>query len=263
MSAKYETFRMTWKEIKEATDKDPVVLIPLGSTEQQGPHTPTGDYRAAQAVAAAVAKRTGSLTIPTLPFGYSEYFRKFPGTITLSAETVLSVLLDIVESLHENGFNHILFCNGHGGNTPVVDRAARIIRREYGLLVPSLNLWNLITPDVKKEIYGDKDLSGHGGEPLTSMLMYLEPDDMRMDLLKETGRNETFRKVKIKGLNKGEIDGIEGFFYFDMDDISSDGVTIVLDTASAERGKLLFDKVVDKASTFVNGFKKINTLAAE
>ena len=259
MSKKYEMFRMTWKEIEQSMKDDPVVIIPLGSTEQQGPHTPTGDYRAAKAVAAKVAEATDSLTIPTLPFGYSEYFRNFPGTITLSAETVLSILLDIVKSLHSNGFNHIIFFNGHGGNAPIIDRAARIIRKEYRLIVPSLNLWQLITPDIKKEVYGEKDLSGHGGEPLTSIFLYLEPEDMRMDLAKNLKTNTNWQNLKIKGLNKAELNGVEGFLYFDMEDISLDGVTISPNSPSAERGKYLFEKVVEKASIFVNGFKGIKT----
>lgn len=260
MSKKYEMFRMTWKEIEQSIKDDPVVIIPLGSTEQQGPHTPTGDYRAAKAVAAKVAEVTDSLTIPTIPFGYSEYFRNFPGTINLSAETLLSVLLDTVRSLNSNGFKHIIFFNGHGGNTPVIDRAARILRKDDRLIVPSLNLWQLITPDIRKEIYGEKDLTGHGGEPMTSLFLYLKPDDMRMDLAENLQTNTNWQNLKIKGLNKAEINGVEGFLYFNMEDISSDGVFLSLNSASAERGKHLFEKVVEKASIFVNGFKDTETL---
>ena len=67
---KHELYRMTWKEVENAFKKDPVILIPLGSTEQQGPHTPTGDYRCAEAVAKAVSKRTGVYMTTCIPFGY-------------------------------------------------------------------------------------------------------------------------------------------------------------------------------------------------
>ena len=260
MSRKYEMYRMTWKEVEEAVKEDPVVIIPLGSTEQQGPHTPTGDYRAATAVAKEVAKATNSLTIPTVAFGYSEYFRNFPGTISLSAETLLSVLLETVRSLRSSGFKHIIFFNGHGGNAPVLDRAARILRREDKLIVPALNLWQQITPDIRKEIYGEKDLTGHGGEPMTSLFLYLEPDDMRMDLLKNLHTNTHWQNLKIKGLDKADIEGVETYLYFNMEDISPDGVFLTLESASAERGEKLFAKIVEKVSLFVNGFKKTITI---
>ncbi len=260
MSKKNEMFRMTWKEIEQSIEDDPVVIIPIGSTEQQGPHTPTGDYRAVKAVAAKVAEVTGSLAIPTIPFGYSEYFRNFPGTITLSAETLISVLLDTVRSLSSNGFKHIIFFNGHGGNAPIIDQAARIIRKDDGLIVPSLNIWDLITIDIRKEIYGEKDLTRHGAEPMTSLFLYLEADDMRMDLAENLQTNTNWQNLKIKGLDKAEINGVEGFLYSNMEDISTDGVFLSPNSASAERGKYLFEKVVEKASIFVNGFKNIETL---
>jgi len=260
MPRKYEMYRMTWKEIETEVKNDPVVIFPLGSTEQQGPHTPTGDYRAATAVAAKVAEITNSLVIPTIPFGYSEYFRNFPGTISLSAEILLHVLLETVRSLYASGFKHVIFFNGHAGNAPVIDRAARMLRREDRLMVPSLNLWQLITSEIKKELYGEKDLTGHGGEPMTSLFLYLEPNDMRMDLLRDLRTNTNWQDLKIKGLDKAELNGVEGHFYFNMEDISPDGVFLSLGSASAERGEKIFIKVVERASVFVNGFKKIQTI---
>lgn len=260
MFKKCEMYRMTWKEIEMEVKNDPVVIIPLGSTEQQGPHTPTGDYRAATAVALKVAKETNSLVVPTIPFGYSEYFRNFPGTISLSAETLLSVLLDSVRSILSGGFQHIVFFNGHAGNTPIIDRAARIIRREERITISSLNLWELITPDMRKEIYNGENTTGHGGEPMTSLFLYLEPNDMRMDLLKNLNINYNWQNLKIKGLNKAEVNDVEGYIYFNMEDISSDGVFLFIESASAERGKKIFEIVVERASRFVSGFKETQTI---
>lgn len=75
----------------------------MGSTEQQGIHSLTGDYLAAEAIAKRVAEKAGAYYVPVIPFGCSEYFRCFPGTISLRPSTVEAVITDVVESLTEHG----------------------------------------------------------------------------------------------------------------------------------------------------------------
>ena len=177
---KHALYTMTWKEIEEAFAKDPVVLIPMGSTEQQGVHTLTGDYLAAEAIAKRTAEASGAYYIPVIPFGCSEYFRCFPGTISLRPSTVEAVITDVVQSLTEHGVTKLFFINGHAGNTPTIEDVARKLRREKGLTCFSIDLWQGLTDKAKKDIYGDEDSSGHGGDPLTSVLLYLYPEYMRM-----------------------------------------------------------------------------------
>ena len=63
--------RMSWKEAKEAFQLNPVVMIPMGSMEEHGPHSPMGDYRIATIAAARIAEKTEALVTPVIPFGYS------------------------------------------------------------------------------------------------------------------------------------------------------------------------------------------------
>ena len=93
---KHALYHMTWKEIEEVFKNDPVVIIPMGSTEQQGIHSLTGDYLAAEAIAKRVAEKAGAYYVPVIPFGCSEYFRCFPGTISLRPSTVEAVITDVV-----------------------------------------------------------------------------------------------------------------------------------------------------------------------
>src|SRR5512146_3032678 len=81
--AKVELARMTWREAGESFRSNPVILLPMGSVEQHGPHVPVGDYRYATEVANRIALRTGAIVAPTIPWGYSEHFRPFPGTLSV------------------------------------------------------------------------------------------------------------------------------------------------------------------------------------
>jgi len=108
---------MSWPEAESAFAEGRVVLVPVGSTEQHGPHLPLGtDSFTAQALAARAGRRTGALVTPTLPFGYAEYHTDFAGTLSLSNETYTRVLIELVDRLVRYGATHILFVNGHGGN---------------------------------------------------------------------------------------------------------------------------------------------------
>lgn len=69
-TTKHELSRMTWKEAEEAFAQNKVFLLPLGSMEEHGPHSVTGDYRAAEEAAKEIAKRTDSVMVPVIPFGY-------------------------------------------------------------------------------------------------------------------------------------------------------------------------------------------------
>ena len=85
---------MPWTEVREAIQRGAAALVPLGSIEEHGPHSPMGDYMAIHDIAGRTGEAAGDLVVPTMPFGYSEYFRHYPGTITLRAETLSAVVGD-------------------------------------------------------------------------------------------------------------------------------------------------------------------------
>lgn len=241
---KHALYTMTWKEIEEAFAKDPVVLIPMGSTEQQGVHTLTGDYLAAEAIAKRTAEASGAYYIPVIPFGCSEYFRCFPGTISLRPSTVEAVITDVVQSLTEHGVTKLFFINGHAGNTPTIEDVARRLRREKGLTCFSIDLWQGLTDKAKKDIYGDEDSSGHGGDPLTSVLLYLYPEYMRMDLLGPVENIREYKGVPVTGLKKGMVAGVPFNLYMDMSDMTKQGIMGNPFASSAERGEKIVNHLV-------------------
>ncbi len=94
---------MTFLEFRERMAEDPVILLPLGSVEVQGPCNPMGDFRLASALALRVAERTGAIVAPTFPFGNADYFRDVPGGIQVSSATFCGVLRDMVSAFRDHG----------------------------------------------------------------------------------------------------------------------------------------------------------------
>lgn len=107
----------TWCEIKEYLKNRTDIIIPIGSTEQHGPMGLIGtDAICPEIVAKRIGERENILVAPTINVGMSQHHLQFPGSMSLRPSTLMAVVKDMVTSLAGNGFTHIMFLNGHGGN---------------------------------------------------------------------------------------------------------------------------------------------------
>lgn len=176
---------MTCAEFAERAKEKPVILLPFGAQEQQGPHSPMGDFILADRLAALAAERSGAVAAPTVPFGESETLRGMPGCISLRPPTLVALIEDICENFLEHGLDHLVILNGQTGNGPCIDQATRRLRRKHGVMIPRLDLWRITTPEQRTKIYGPDaaKAQGHGGDPITSMFMHLHPELVRADLI--------------------------------------------------------------------------------
>lgn len=250
---KYGMHYMTWKEIEKAFKEEKLILIPMGSMEQHGSHSINGDYLAATYVAERVAEKTENLFLPTIPFGNSSYFKSFPGTISLREETVTLIIKDIIENLINHNQYEIIFLNGHAGNKSSINTAVRELKEVYPKLnVHTFNLWQTLTQAQKNEMYPTQsDPSGHGAEPLTSIMRYLYPSFV--DFSKNEFKNEKINNdgKEILNLNQMNVSGINVDVYVDMKDLSEDGIYSNSFRPSAEIGEKALENIVNNITEVI------------
>ena len=167
----------TWTDAHEA-DTD-LAVLPVGSTEQHGPHAPLGtDFLNAEAVAeAAVSSFDREVALgPTIPIGVSEEHRQFTGTLWVSPDTFRAYVRETVEALISHGWNRIVLVNGHGGNIPALGEvAARVSRAEAALVVP-FTWFDAAETDLSM---------GHAGPVETSLLLHTRPELVDTDRFDE------------------------------------------------------------------------------
>lgn len=108
-------YKLTWPEVKEYLRENDLVLFPTGSTEQHGKQlAEDNDAYTALEVSKRVAEKTGVLVAPVMPFGYSPHHMGFPGSVTLSFQTLVNVYKEVCKSLMKHGFKKIVIMNAHG-----------------------------------------------------------------------------------------------------------------------------------------------------
>ena len=169
-----------------------IAVLPVAATEQHGPHLPLSvDSVLADGIVAAslphLAPELSVLFLPTQAVGLSPEHARFPGTLTLRAETVLRLWTDIGESVAAAGVRKLLLFNSHGGQVSVLDLVARDLRARLNLLVYSCSWFNLPVHDAQGQdlnalFSADEHRFGiHGGEIETSMMLALAPQRVQMD----------------------------------------------------------------------------------
>jgi creatinine amidohydrolase len=256
--ASVRTAELSWRMVEEARDRGAAVIVPMGSTEEHGPHSPTGDYLITDAIAEAVARETGDLVTPTIPFSYSEYFRHYPGTVTVQAETLRLLLRDVVGSLLDQGFRRVILFNGHNGNGPILQTLIREFRRERGILIPAVApLGFAQSPALMRELYGDNPI-GHGGEPVGSMMTYLRPELVDIERAEDWG-TQPFLGQTTAALSGITFQGHQVMLAVNMEDVTPpSGSLSDPRLASRERGERLVSHAIEDLIAFVRWFKTVD-----
>src|SRR5581483_9299511 len=160
MTAVRERFleRLTWPEVAEAIDRGvDAVLLPIGTTEQHGPHMPldTDCFIARSLCGRAAEAGEGAgvelLVAPTLNVTLSWYHMQFPGSLRLSTTTLLNVVAEVCDSLVQHGLERIVAVNGHGGNVAALTVAVNHYFETTGRRVFLAQWWDLAS-DVLAEV---------------------------------------------------------------------------------------------------------------
>jgi creatinine amidohydrolase len=256
--SRYE--ELTWPEMREAIERQPVVLLPFGTIEDHGPHLPVNtDNVIVEAFCLEVARRASGevLTMPVVAYGLDEHHMDFPGTVSVDMHTLISYVSDVAISVAWHGFSHLLVVNGHGSNAPIADLVARRVVLETGIVCGAMSPNAAIDPTLSEPVFSQRRRSepggvAHAGEYETALMLYLRPDLVQMD-----------RAVREMGQITLE--------YFNWDHprpsilswqdwwsrMSQSGVCGDPTVATAEFGQALFETTVDNFVRFVREFRTI------
>lgn len=199
---------ISWTRARDMLGESDTAILPVGSTEQHGPHCPLGtDSITAECVASRVSDETGLLVLPLIPIGVSDHHRQFHGTLWVSKTVFRGYVKEVILSAASHGIRKILIVNGHGGNTSALYDVAEELRAEYDVIC-------LIAYSYTSK------LDGHAGRDETSILLTMRPELVDMSLAPDERQKTQLGGLDIKGLNKIGISQ----FPWDTSDLSETGV---------------------------------------
>lgn len=175
-----------------------VVVLPLGSTEPHGPHLPLGTdvYQVTQLCRMAVAQANDKggrvLLYPTLPITNNVNFRRFPFALRIGVRTLMDTIIDVARQCWEDGVRKVVVVNGHGGNPAAIDAALREIAGMDDMPFVCWS-WGIEPAGFVDPIEHPSD---HGGEDETSRMLWIRPDLVRRDQM----RDNPFGKLRVPAL---------------------------------------------------------------
>ncbi len=250
---------MAWPEVQDIVNKRPTVLIPVGSNEAQNLHNPTGyDAFVAQRLVEEAAKKCNAVIAPVQPYGYSDIFVEFPGTITLRPETLEAVFVDIAKSLIKSGFDHMLFVNNHDPNHVPLSNAINKVRDECGITCASIWPTTLARSFAQDLFDNANEVLVHGNEPSTSLMKYLYPDLIRMDLAKSQPKPSKFQNFELASPSNLSHQGQKVPIFLRVHDVAPQGGWGD-PKGDVEAGKVMFERMVDFVASFVEKYNDLDT----
>jgi creatinine amidohydrolase len=194
-------------ELAKLAKRNAIVIVPIGSTEQHGPHLPTQvDTRlvteVAQRAARVMSSRHPTLVTPTIPFGMSEHHMSLNGTITLDYATMAGVLGCVCHSILRDGFKRIFILNGHGGNTDGIYTFISEFTVRHRVPLAGGTYWNIAQTEIAQILEKQKALL-HACEAETSMMLALAPELTDRDGLSQVRGDLVAGLSAIPGVNAG------------------------------------------------------------
>jgi creatinine amidohydrolase len=187
-----------------------VAVLPVAATEQHGPHLPVSvDATLVDGVVNASLPHLPVdlpiLFLPTQQIGKSNEHIRFPGTLTLSAQTVISLWMDIGSSVARSGIKKLVLLNSHGGQASIMDIVARDLRTEHDLIVYSANWYNLPLGDAVMGLFPAEEhrFGIHAGDIETSMMLALREQFVDMEQAKNFHSTSADRAAKYPVLGNG------------------------------------------------------------
>ena len=221
-----------------------VAVLPVAATEQHGPHLPVSvDTTLVNGVIEASLAHLGAdlpvLYLPTQQIGKSNEHIRFPGTLTLSAQTLIAVWTELGASVARAGIKKLLILNSHGGQVSVMDIVARDLRTAHDLIVYQSSWYNLPLGDAVTGLFPPEEhrFGIHGGDMETSMMLALQPD--RVDMAQAQNFNSTSQDRAARYPILGN--GTSAKLGWQMQDYNPHGAAGNAAAATAQKGRALLE----------------------
>ncbi|MFN7924662.1 MAG: creatininase family protein [Bryobacteraceae bacterium] len=243
----------TWPELGEVAKKQPVVVLPIGSVEDHGPHLPLDvDNFLIWEICVEAAKRADGdiLLMPIIPYGFETHHMDFHGTIDVGMEHLLHFVLDVTKSVAHHGFKRILIADGHGSNMPILELVSRRTILETEALCAAF-LWpSLALDDIRRVRESPRCGMSHACELETSVYLYLDAQRVQMDKAVKEMNLPPSDFIWQDLTNPGPIRMMDWWTCFSKTGINGDPTL-----ATAEKGKIIFEAVVNNFVKFAREFK--------
>lgn len=245
---KYKIKEMSWIEFDKRRKETTTVIIPTGSVEVYGPHLPLGtDCIVAEALANMIAERFDALISPMIEINDASALLAFPGTINVERQNFSGPLENLFKSLIDYGFKNFLFLSGHGASVDMTSYLCRKYQKLYDIKCAQIDWWRFAAAnsDGILEFKGPM-AHGHASECGTSVMLHLRPDLVDMEkaelVTPLTDTYEIFTDV---------------IRYIPFEEKTHNGTIGDATAGSAEKGKMLVEKCVDRIVSFMEyEFKK-------
>jgi creatinine amidohydrolase len=235
---------LPWPQFASVDPQRTVAVLPLGATEQHGPHLPLSvDTVLVEGVVNAALTHLPAQdpvwVLPTQSLGLSTEHTAFAGTLTLTPQTVIQLWCDIGASVARSGVKKLLLFNAHGGNVGLMDVVARELRGRHGLLVYSSSWYNLpLDAAAMGPFSADEQRFGiHAGDMETSMMLALAPDTVNMVLAQNFESTSRARAAQYPVLGNGKSAKLG----WHMQDYNAQGAAGNAGAATAAKGQALVD----------------------
>ena len=229
--------RLTAPEICAHAAAGAVVVLPVASLEQHGPHLPVWtDSLIGHAVALAGAQRatTPTVVLPPMWMGLSEHHFPFGGTVSLDYSTFHGVLKCVCRSILADGFQRLLLLNSHGGNIEPLAVSARELAHEFGIPVVTTTVTKL-APDAFAKVLTAQTGMQHACEAETSLWLHLDEQQVR--------KEEITKAVSPGGFSTGDAAALRFWSFAERAPVT--GVRGDPRAATAEKGRALLAAMAD------------------